>query len=399
MDWEKVKKIVIIFLVILNCGLYFLNYIERQKYVLSKAQENAIYKVLEKNNIGLYTNILNNFSPKRELIVSTKDLDIEHIKSIFFNKEETKTNVEFDKVTLTSETKNLEVKNNNISLTWDNRKNYIENFDKNTAIDIAKDFIKKLGVYGNLELDSIEKYEDYYIFYYYEKFKNSKVFTNNNILIVDDEDGIRDIIKQYLKFEGYTFDEAANGKDAVDMFFAQKFDLVVMDVMMPFIDGISALRMIREKSNTPVILLTAKGEEYDKIFGFDLGADDYMVKPFSPKELMSRIKAVLKRVVKPEIKTEIYRFKDLEINPSSYEVKINGDKIPLTPKEFELLLFFIQNKGKALTREDLLTNIWDYGFYGDSRTVDTHIKMLRNNLGDYRDLIKTVWGVGYRYDD
>lgn len=220
-----------------------------------------------------------------------------------------------------------------------------------------------------------------------------------HILIVDDEDGIRDIIKQYLKFEGFTFNEATNGREAVDMFFAQKFDLVVMDVMMPYIDGISALRMIREKSDTPVILLTAKGEEYDKVFGFDLGADDYMVKPFSPKELVARIKAVLKRVPKPPADAEIYRYKQLEINPSSYETRINDKKIPLTPKEFELLLFFVKNKGKALTREDLLTNVWGYGFYGDSRTVDTHIKMLRNNLGEYRDLIKTVWGVGYRYDD
>lgn len=220
-----------------------------------------------------------------------------------------------------------------------------------------------------------------------------------HILIVDDEDGIRDIIKQYLKFEGYTFDEACNGQQAVDMFFQNKYDLVVMDVMMPFIDGISALRMIREKSDTPVILLTAKGEEYDKVFGFDLGADDYMVKPFSPKELIVRIRAVLKRVTKPTHKQEIYVYNQLEINPVSYEAKLKGERLNLTPKEFELLLYFVQNKGKAVTREQLLTSIWGYDFYGDSRTVDTHIKMLRNNLGEYRDLIKTVWGVGYRYDD
>lgn len=220
-----------------------------------------------------------------------------------------------------------------------------------------------------------------------------------HILIVDDEDGIRDIISQYLKFEGYTFDAATNGQQGVDMFNQKHYDLVIMDVMMPFLDGISALRIIREKSQTPVILLTAKGEEYDKIFGLDLGADDYVVKPFSPKELMARVRVVLKRVAKPVSEPENYNYKELSINPVSYEVKLRGEKLNLTPKEYELLLFFIKNKGVAVSREQLLTNLWGYDFYGDSRTVDTHVKMLRNNLGEYRDLIKTVWGVGYRYDD
>lgn len=220
------------------------------------------------------------------------------------------------------------------------------------------------------------------------------------ILVVDDEDRIRDIIKQYLKFEGYEYGEAANGQQAVDLFFREPFDLVIMDVMMPFVDGITALRMIREKSAAPVILLTAKGEEYDKVFGFDLGADDYVVKPFSPKELMARIKAVLKRTSAPEEKKEqAYAYKGLAINPMSYEASIDGSKLNLTPKEFELLNYFVQNKGVVLTRENLLNEIWGYDFYGDSRTVDTHIKMLRNSLGEYRDLIKTVWGVGYRYDE
>ena len=219
------------------------------------------------------------------------------------------------------------------------------------------------------------------------------------ILVVDDESRIRDIIKQYLEFEGFQFDEASNGQQAVDMFFKDSYDLVVMDVMMPFIDGITALRMIREKSDIPVILLTAKGEEYDKVFGFDLGADDYMVKPFSPKELIARIKAVLKRTAKENNKEEIHTYKELYINPISYDVKLKGNKLNLTPKEFELLQYFVKNKGKVVTRENLLNELWGYDFYGDSRTVDTHIKMLRNNLGDYRDLIKTVWGVGYRYDE
>ena len=220
------------------------------------------------------------------------------------------------------------------------------------------------------------------------------------VLVVDDEERIRDIIKQYLKFEGYEYAEAANGQQAVDLFFAEPFDLVIMDVMMPFMDGITALRTIRERSAAPVILLTAKGEEYDKVFGFDLGADDYVVKPFSPKELMARVKAVLKRAAPAEEpKEQAYRYKGLEINPVSYEASIDGQKLNLTPKEFELLHYFVSNKGVVLTRENLLNEIWGYDFYGDSRTVDTHVKMLRGNLGSYRELIKTVWGVGYRYDE
>lgn len=223
--------------------------------------------------------------------------------------------------------------------------------------------------------------------------------SNEHILVVDDESRIRDIIKQYLQFEGFTFDEAQNGQQAVEMFAAGTYNLVIMDVMMPFMDGITALRIIREKSDAPVILLTAKGEEYDKVFGFDLGADDYMVKPFSPKELMARIRAILKRSAKKDVKGEIYSYKNIVVNPLAYEVKIEGKKLNITPKEFEILLYFVRNKGMVITRESLLNEIWGYDFYGDSRTVDTHIKMLRNNLGEYRDLIKTVWGVGYRYDE
>ena len=220
------------------------------------------------------------------------------------------------------------------------------------------------------------------------------------VLIVDDEDRIRDLVKQYLKFEGYEYSEAAKGQQAVELFQKQPCELIVMDVMMPFMDGISALRMIRESSPVPVILLTAKGEDYDKVLGLELGADDYVVKPFSPKELMARIKAVLKRTGAPESHREQhYTYKGLEINPVSYEARIDGEKLTLTPKEFELLSYFVNNRGVVLTRENLLNEIWGYDFYGDSRTVDTHIKMLRNSLGQYRDLIKTVWGVGYRYDE
>lgn len=220
------------------------------------------------------------------------------------------------------------------------------------------------------------------------------------VLIVDDEDRIRDLLSQYLAFEGYETSQASNGQQAVDMFFKDNFDIVIMDVMMPFIDGITALRMIREKSSVPVIMLTAKGEEYDKIFGFELGADDYVVKPFSPKELMARVKAVLKRTDVAEKSIDsIYKYKELTVNSVSYEAKIGDRKLLLTPKEFELLQYFINNKGIVITRASLLNEIWGYDFYGDSRTVDTHIKMLRNNLGEYRELIKTVWGVGYRYDE
>ena len=223
-----------------------------------------------------------------------------------------------------------------------------------------------------------------------------------HVLMVDDEARIRDIVTQYLKFEGYTCDQAANGKQAVEMAEKTAYDLIIMDVMMPFMDGITALRVLRQSSAVPVILLTAKGEEYDKVFGFELGADDYVVKPFSPKELMARVKAILKRTQRSEENAaaqQAYTYKMLTVNPVSYEAYIDGRKLSLTPKEFELLLCFIKNKGAVLTREQLLNEVWGYDFYGDSRTVDTHIKMLRNNLGEYRELIKTVWGVGYRYDE
>lgn len=222
------------------------------------------------------------------------------------------------------------------------------------------------------------------------------------ILVVDDESRIRDIITQYLKFDGFTYGEALNGEQAVEKFFKNgkdEYQLIVMDIMMPFMDGITALRLIREKSDVPVILLTAKGEEYDKVFGLDLGADDYIVKPFSPKELLARIRAILKRVDNKIQKDALYNYKNLCVNFTSYDVKIGEEKVSLTPKEFEILKFFISKKGIVVTRETLLGAIWGYDFYGDSRTVDSHIKMLRNSLGQYRDLIKTVWGVGYRYDE
>jgi two-component system response regulator ResD len=220
------------------------------------------------------------------------------------------------------------------------------------------------------------------------------------ILVVDDEDGIRDILRQYLEFEGFACVEAADGEAAVSMMKNDPVDLILMDIMMPVCDGITALRRIREFSDVPVILLTAKGEEYDKVFGFDLGADDYVVKPFSPREVMSRVKAVLKRTSRIEPEDDsVYRFRTLEVNQKSYVVRIDGQKVDMTPKEFELLNFLIQNKNTVITRDTILNKIWGYDFYGDSRTVDTHIKMLRASLGEYRDLIKTIWGVGYKYEE
>lgn len=222
----------------------------------------------------------------------------------------------------------------------------------------------------------------------------------SKILIADDEERIRDIIRQYLEFEGFEYGEAGDGVEAFDQVKTGEYDLVVLDVMMPKSDGITTLRKIREISSIPVILLTAKGEEYDKIFGFDLGADDYVVKPFSPKELMSRIKAVLKRSQpKQKLEDEVYTFKTLMVNPKSYEVRVDGKQVNVTPKEFELLLYFIQNPNTVITRDTILNKIWGYDFFGDSRTVDTHIKMLRSNLGPYRNLIKTIWGVGYKYEE
>lgn len=220
------------------------------------------------------------------------------------------------------------------------------------------------------------------------------------ILIVDDEDRIRELVKQYAEFEGFATLQACNGEQAYQMVKSQSIDLVLMDVMMPVCDGISALREMRQFSDVPVILLTAKGEEYDKVFGFDLGADDYVVKPFSPKELMSRVKAVLKRTTHtPESQDDVYVQGGLSVSPKSYELKIDGKVVNTTPKEFELLCYLIEHKGMVITRDTLLNQIWGYDFYGDSRTVDTHIKMLRGNLSVYRDLIKTIWGVGYKYEE
>ncbi|MCI7351930.1 MAG: response regulator transcription factor [Ruminococcus sp.] len=220
------------------------------------------------------------------------------------------------------------------------------------------------------------------------------------ILIVDDEEMIRNVVREYAEFEGYETDEAEDGMQAVEKCRKNDYDLIVMDIMMPKLDGYSACREIRKSKQIPVIMLSARGEEYDKLFGFELGIDDYVVKPFSPKELTARIRAVLKRAAAAETekKSDVMRFEGLEINMPGREVIVDGTPAALTPKEYDLLFYLVRNKGLALSRDKLLEEVWGYDFYGDDRTVDTHIKMLRNSIGQYRKFIVTLRGMGYKFD-
>ena len=220
------------------------------------------------------------------------------------------------------------------------------------------------------------------------------------ILIVDDEEMIRNVVREYAEFEGYETDEAEDGMQAVEKCRKNDYDLIVMDIMMPKLDGYSACREIRKSKQIPVIMLSARGEEYDKLFGFELGIDDYVVKPFSPKELTARIRAVLKRAAAPkaEKNPDVLRFEGLEINMPGREVIVDGVPAALTPKEYDLLFYLVRNKGLALSRDKLLEEVWGYDFYGDDRTVDTHIKMLRNSIGQYRKFIVTLRGMGYKFD-
>jgi DNA-binding response OmpR family regulator len=218
------------------------------------------------------------------------------------------------------------------------------------------------------------------------------------ILVVDDEAKIRMIIKEYAEFEGYEVAEAEDGMDAVEKVKKNDFDIIIMDVMMPRLDGYSACKEIQKIKKTPVIMLSARGEEYDKLFGFEIGVDDYVVKPFSPKELMARIRAVLNRSNVSRNVEEVVRYKGLEINFTAREVKIDGERVSMTPKEYDLLFYLVKNMNIALSREKLLEEVWGFDFYGDDRTVDTHIKMLRNSLGEYRNLIVTLRGMGYKFE-
>ena len=215
------------------------------------------------------------------------------------------------------------------------------------------------------------------------------------LLIVDDEKLIRDVITEYANHEKFETVQASDGEEALNIIAKENIDLVVLDIMMPKIDGLTFLKEMKKVKNIPVIILSARSEEYDKLIGFDLGTDDYLTKPFSPKELIARIKAILKRSGKGL--NDYYEYKTLKIDYNAHSVYINNNEIKLTPKEYELLCFFVQNENIALSREQLLSNLWGYDFFGDDRTVDTHIKMLRNNLGPYRDLIITVRGVGYKF--
>lgn len=215
------------------------------------------------------------------------------------------------------------------------------------------------------------------------------------ILVVDDEKLIRDVIIEYLKLEKYDYLEASNGMDAIEIVKHNDVDIIIMDIMMPKMDGFKASSLIREISDAPIIMLSARDTELDKLNGFDLGIDDYITKPFSPKELIARIKAISKRI---NMDNDMFIYEDLKIDYKAHSVFISEKEINLTPKEYELLVYFIKNNNIALSRETLLSKIWGYDYYGDYRTIDTHIKMLRNNLGKYRDLIKTVRRVGYKFE-
>lgn len=221
----------------------------------------------------------------------------------------------------------------------------------------------------------------------------------SRILIVDDEINIRRVVKEYAEFEGYEVGEAANGMEAVELVKNNDYDLIVMDIMMPKLDGFSTCKEIKKYKSIPVIMLSARGEEYDKLFGFELGIDDYVVKPFSPKELMARIKAVIKRNNRTDSGIpEKLKFEGLEIDLAGREVYVDGEKASMTPKEYDLLFYLVKNKNLALTRDKLLEEVWGYDFFGDDRTVDTHIKMLRNSLGPYRKFIVTLRGMGYKFE-
>ncbi|NLK38872.1 MAG: response regulator transcription factor [Clostridiales bacterium] len=223
------------------------------------------------------------------------------------------------------------------------------------------------------------------------------------LLVVDDEEKICALIRKYAVFEGHSVDEAGDGLEAIRMCKKYPYDLVIMDIMMPELDGFSACREIRRFSDVPIIMLSARGEEYDKINGFELGIDDYVVKPFSPKELMLRIEAITKRATKSSPadthkKHEIFEIDGLRVDFTARIVYIDGQQVNLSPKEYDLLFYLIRNRNIALAREKLLCEVWGYDFYGGDRTLDTHIKLLRKSLGEYSRLIVTLRGVGYRFD-
>ena len=218
------------------------------------------------------------------------------------------------------------------------------------------------------------------------------------VLIVDDEEMIRGVLREYVEFEGGTAFEAADGMQAVRMCRDENFDIILMDVMMPRLDGFSAVKEIKKIKDIPVIMLSARSEEYDKLFGFEIGADDYVTKPFSPKEVMARVHAVLKRRGGEDNNRDVVTYEGLTIDMAGRNVYVDGEKAELTPKEYEILFYFVKNKGIALTREKLLMNVWGFDFYADDRTVDTHIKMRISILKQYRKYIVTLRGLGYKFE-
>ncbi len=225
----------------------------------------------------------------------------------------------------------------------------------------------------------------------------------SRILIVDDEERIRAVIRKYAEFEGYETEEAENGMQAVEICRNKDFDVMILDIMMPELDGFSTCRKIFEMKKIPTIMLSARGEEYDKIHGFELGIDDYVVKPFSPRELMMRVKVVLSRnaantAVNSESEREVFKIDGLEVDFTGRKVTIDGKAVSMTPKEYDLLFYMVRNRGIALTREKLITDVWGYDYYGDDRTLDTHIKLLRSSLQEYRKYLVTLRGVGYRFE-
>ncbi len=218
------------------------------------------------------------------------------------------------------------------------------------------------------------------------------------ILVVDDESRMRKLVKDFLTKSGFTVLEAADGEEAVDIFFERKdIDLIILDVMMPRMDGWQVVKEIRQYSKVPIIMLTAKGEERDELNGFELGVDEYISKPFSPKILVARVEAILRRTgVKAAGNT--LSIGGIEIDKAAHQVKIDGRPLELSFKEFELLSYFMENNGIALSREKILNNVWNYDYFGDARTIDTHVKKLRSKLGDKGDYIKTIWGMGYKFE-
>lgn len=224
------------------------------------------------------------------------------------------------------------------------------------------------------------------------------------ILICDDEAGLRAVLKRYAIFEGYEVTEAADGAEAVELCSNNEFDIIIMDIMMPKLDGFSAVKEIRKNANTPVIMLSARGEEYDKILGFEAGVDDYVVKPFSSKEIMLRVNAILRRVDSNHLANTddeghiIFEKDGLKADLTAYKVFIDGVQVDMAPKEYDLLFFLIRNKNIAIPRDRIMTEVWGYDYYGDDRTLDTHMKLLRKSISPYAYLIKTLRGLGYRFD-